>query len=126
MNFTHLAAFFSVAETGSVTAASERLHVSQPALTLNLRSAMTFMVNRPGIRSACAGRRGLQAIAWPHRVARPSNASALLLAVAVCRYKSHAVRAKQIAHQRQECSAAQIKLADIGRHRRSRIRCGYA
>ncbi|WP_235442786.1 LysR family transcriptional regulator [Caballeronia mineralivorans] len=70
MSFTHLAAFFSVAETGSVTAASERLHVSQPTLTLNSRSAMTFVVNRPGIRSACAGRRGLQAIAWPQRVAR--------------------------------------------------------
>ncbi|KAE8758518.1 LysR family transcriptional regulator [Paraburkholderia madseniana] len=37
MNFTHLAAFFSVAETGSVTAASERLHVSQPALTREIR-----------------------------------------------------------------------------------------
>jgi len=37
MNLTHLAAFFSVAETGSVTAASERLHVSQPALTREIR-----------------------------------------------------------------------------------------
>jgi LysR family transcriptional regulator, low CO2-responsive transcriptional regulator len=37
MNFTHLAAFFSVVETGSVTAASERLHVSQPALTREIR-----------------------------------------------------------------------------------------
>ncbi|KVM72751.1 hypothetical protein WJ60_06910 [Burkholderia ubonensis] len=33
MNFTHLAEFYAVVETGSVTAASERLHVSQPALT---------------------------------------------------------------------------------------------
>lgn len=37
MNFTHLAAFHAVAETGSVTAASERLHVSQPALTREIR-----------------------------------------------------------------------------------------
>lgn len=37
MNFTHLAAFYSVVETGSVTAASERLHVSQPALTREIR-----------------------------------------------------------------------------------------
>jgi DNA-binding transcriptional LysR family regulator len=37
MNFTHLAAFFSVVETGSVTAASEKLHVSQPALTREIR-----------------------------------------------------------------------------------------
>jgi DNA-binding transcriptional LysR family regulator len=37
MNFTHLAAFFSVVETGSVTAASEQLHVSQPALTREIR-----------------------------------------------------------------------------------------
>ena len=37
MNFTHLTAFFSVARTGSVTAASERLHVSQPALTREIR-----------------------------------------------------------------------------------------
>jgi DNA-binding transcriptional LysR family regulator len=37
MNFTHLGAFFSVVETGSVTAASEKLHVSQPALTREIR-----------------------------------------------------------------------------------------
>ncbi|KWB82521.1 LysR family transcriptional regulator [Burkholderia ubonensis] len=37
MNFTHLAAFYAVVETGSVTAASERLHVSQPALTREIR-----------------------------------------------------------------------------------------
>ncbi|KWB77686.1 LysR family transcriptional regulator [Burkholderia ubonensis] len=37
MNFTHLAAFFAVVETGSVTAASERSHVSQPALTREIR-----------------------------------------------------------------------------------------
>ncbi|MEX3856445.1 LysR family transcriptional regulator [Paraburkholderia sp. BR10923] len=37
MNFTHLAAFRAVAETGSVTAAAARLHVSQPALTREIR-----------------------------------------------------------------------------------------
>lgn len=37
MNFTHLAAFHAVAETGSVTAAAARLHVSQPALTREIR-----------------------------------------------------------------------------------------
>jgi len=37
MNFTHLAAFFAVVETGSVTAASKRMHVSQPALTREIR-----------------------------------------------------------------------------------------
>lgn len=37
MNFTHLAAFQAVVETGSVTAAAERLHVSQPALTREIR-----------------------------------------------------------------------------------------
>jgi LysR family transcriptional regulator, low CO2-responsive transcriptional regulator len=37
MNFTHLAAFHAVAESGSVTAAAERLHVSQPALTREIR-----------------------------------------------------------------------------------------
>ncbi|RKT98822.1 LysR family transcriptional regulator [Burkholderia sp. Nafp2/4-1b] len=37
MNFTHLAAFQAVVETGSVTAASERMHVSQPALTREIR-----------------------------------------------------------------------------------------
>lgn len=37
LNFTHLAAFHAVAETGSVTAAAERLHVSQPALTREIR-----------------------------------------------------------------------------------------
>lgn len=38
MNFTHLAAFQAVVETGSVTAAAERLHVSQPALTREIRT----------------------------------------------------------------------------------------
>lgn len=37
MNFTHLAAFRAVAQTGSVTAAAEQLHVSQPALTREIR-----------------------------------------------------------------------------------------
>jgi len=37
MNFTHLAAFHAVAETGSVTAAAERMHISQPALTREIR-----------------------------------------------------------------------------------------
>ncbi|RQR47361.1 LysR family transcriptional regulator [Burkholderia sp. Bp9126] len=37
MNFTHLAAFLAVVETGGVTAASERMHVSQPALTREIR-----------------------------------------------------------------------------------------
>ncbi|WP_244099290.1 LysR family transcriptional regulator [Burkholderia ambifaria] len=37
INFTHLAAFYAVVETGSVTAASEHLHVSQPALTREIR-----------------------------------------------------------------------------------------
>ena len=38
MNFTHLAAFQAVVETGSVTAAAEHLHVSQPALTREIRA----------------------------------------------------------------------------------------
>lgn len=37
MNFTHLAAFHAAALTGSVTAAAQRLHVSQPALTREIR-----------------------------------------------------------------------------------------
>lgn len=37
MNFTHLSAFHAVVETGSVTAAAESLHVSQPALTREIR-----------------------------------------------------------------------------------------
>jgi len=37
MNFTHLAAFYAVTQTGSVTAASEKLHISQPALTREVR-----------------------------------------------------------------------------------------
>lgn len=37
INFTHLAAFLAVVETGSVTAASQRLHVSQPTLTREIR-----------------------------------------------------------------------------------------
>jgi len=37
VNFTHLAAFLAVVEAGSVTGASARLHVSQPALTREIR-----------------------------------------------------------------------------------------
>ncbi|ABC35890.1 LysR family transcriptional regulator [Burkholderia thailandensis] len=37
MNFTHLSAFLAVVEAGSVTGASARLHVSQPALTREIR-----------------------------------------------------------------------------------------
>ena len=37
MKFTHLAAFDAAAPAGSVTAAAEQLHVSQPALTREIR-----------------------------------------------------------------------------------------
>lgn len=62
MNFTHLAAFHAVVETGSVTAASERLHVSQPALTREIREleerlGVTLFDRMPrGMRPTEAGR----------------------------------------------------------------------
>ncbi|WP_423382048.1 LysR family transcriptional regulator [Burkholderia sp. LMG 32019] len=62
MNFTHLAAFYAVVETGSVTAASERLHVSQPALTREIREleerlGATLFDRMPrGMRPTEAGR----------------------------------------------------------------------
>src|SRR5260370_11274094 len=37
MNFTHLFAFFEVARAGSISAGAERLHVSQPAITREIR-----------------------------------------------------------------------------------------
>lgn len=37
MNFTHLLAFLEVARAGSITAGAERLHVSQPAVTRELK-----------------------------------------------------------------------------------------
>lgn len=37
MNFTHLLAFYEVARAGSVSAGAERLHVSQPAVTREIR-----------------------------------------------------------------------------------------
>ena len=37
MNFTHLFAFFEVARAGSISAGAERLHVSQPAVTWEIR-----------------------------------------------------------------------------------------
>jgi DNA-binding transcriptional LysR family regulator len=37
MNFTHLLAFFEVARAGSISAGAERLHVSQPAVTREIR-----------------------------------------------------------------------------------------
>lgn len=37
MNFTHLFAFYEVARAGSVSAGAERLHVSQPAVTREIR-----------------------------------------------------------------------------------------
>ncbi|RQR66903.1 LysR family transcriptional regulator [Burkholderia sp. Bp9126] len=62
MNFTHLAAFHAVVEAGSVTAASERLHVSQPALTREIREleerlGVTLFDRMPrGMRPTEAGR----------------------------------------------------------------------
>ena len=37
MNFTHLSALFEVARAGSISAGAERLHVSQPAVTREIR-----------------------------------------------------------------------------------------
>ncbi|GLU35006.1 LysR family transcriptional regulator [Trinickia caryophylli] len=37
MNFTHLFAFYEVARAGSISAGAERLHVSQPAVTREIR-----------------------------------------------------------------------------------------
>ena len=37
MNFNHLAIFYAVAETGNLTRAAERLHISQPAVSKQLR-----------------------------------------------------------------------------------------
>jgi DNA-binding transcriptional LysR family regulator len=37
MNFNHLAIFLAVAETGNLTRAAERLHISQPAVSKQLR-----------------------------------------------------------------------------------------
>jgi DNA-binding transcriptional LysR family regulator len=37
MNFTHLLAFYEVARAGSISAGAERLHVSQPAVTREVR-----------------------------------------------------------------------------------------
>jgi DNA-binding transcriptional LysR family regulator len=41
MNFTHLFAFFEVARAGSISAGAERLHVSQPAITREIRNRKT-------------------------------------------------------------------------------------
>jgi len=62
MNFTHLAAFLAVVETGSVTGASARLHISQPALTREIRDleerlGVTLFDRRPrGMSPTEAGR----------------------------------------------------------------------
>ncbi|RQS16012.1 LysR family transcriptional regulator [Burkholderia sp. Bp9002] len=62
MNFTHLAAFLAVVEAGSVTGASVRLHVSQPALTREIREleerlGVTLFDRRPrGMSPTEAGR----------------------------------------------------------------------
>ncbi|GAB5100683.1 LysR family transcriptional regulator [Caballeronia insecticola] len=37
MNFTHLLAFYEVARAGSISAGAQRLHVSQPAVTREIR-----------------------------------------------------------------------------------------
>lgn len=38
MNFSQVRAFHAVAETGSITGAAEKLHVTQPAITLQLKA----------------------------------------------------------------------------------------
>lgn len=43
MNFTHLFAFYEVARAGSVSAGAERLHVSQPAVTREIRELESRM-----------------------------------------------------------------------------------
>ena len=46
MNLHHLSVFFAVAETGSLTASAARLHISQPALSRELRA----LEGRLGVR----------------------------------------------------------------------------
>lgn len=61
MNLHHLAVFFAIAETGSLTAAARRLHISQPALSRELRAfeerlAVTLFERHPkGMRLTHAG-----------------------------------------------------------------------
>lgn len=61
MNLHHLSVFYAIAETGSLTAAAQRLHISQPALSRELRAfedrlGVTLFERHPkGMRLTQAG-----------------------------------------------------------------------
>ena len=61
MNLHHLSVFFAIAETGSLTASARRLHISQPALSRELRTFETrlgvtlFERHAKGMRLTQAG-----------------------------------------------------------------------
>ena len=76
MRLTQLRSFHAVATTGSFTGAAEKLHVSQPTVTTQIRNLESHYGVEFLFRTVCAARtRSTQISTLPHRMPSPTDMS---------------------------------------------------